>query len=38
MTYDDVKTLLDYHYWARDRTLDALERSDPRRVHARSGQ
>ena len=25
MTYDDVKTLFDYHYWARDRTLDALD-------------
>ena len=25
MTYDDVKTLFDYHYWARDRTLDVLD-------------
>lgn len=25
MTYQDLKTLLDYHYWARDRMLDALE-------------
>jgi uncharacterized damage-inducible protein DinB len=23
MTLDDLKTLLDYHYWARDRVLDA---------------
>jgi len=25
MTYEDLTTLLDYHYWARDRMLDALE-------------
>ena len=25
MTYEDVKNLFDYHYWARDRTLDAVE-------------
>jgi uncharacterized damage-inducible protein DinB len=24
MTLDDVRTLVDYHYWARDRLLDAL--------------
>ena len=24
MTLDDVRTLLDYHYWARDRMLTAL--------------
>ena len=29
MTYDDVKSLLDYHYWARDRTLDAVEALSP---------
>jgi uncharacterized damage-inducible protein DinB len=29
MTYDDVKTLFDYHYWARDRTLDALDALTP---------
>jgi uncharacterized damage-inducible protein DinB len=23
MTHDDIVTLLDYHYWARDRLLDA---------------
>ena len=23
MTIDDVRTLLEYHYWARDRMLDA---------------
>jgi uncharacterized damage-inducible protein DinB len=25
MTLDDLRTLLDYHYWARDRLLEALE-------------
>jgi uncharacterized damage-inducible protein DinB len=25
MNLDDLTTLLDYHYWARDRLLDALE-------------
>jgi uncharacterized damage-inducible protein DinB len=25
MTVDDLRTLLDYHYWARDRMLAALE-------------
>jgi uncharacterized damage-inducible protein DinB len=25
MTVDDVRTLLDYHYWARDRMLAALD-------------
>jgi uncharacterized damage-inducible protein DinB len=25
MTYDDLLTLLDYHYWARDRMLTSLE-------------
>ncbi len=29
MTYDDVKNLFDYHYWARDRTLDALDALTP---------
>src|SRR4051794_7488897 len=24
MDYEDVRTLLDYHYWARDRVLDAV--------------
>lgn len=24
MTLDDLRTLLDYHYWARDRMLDAV--------------
>ena len=25
MNLQDLRTLLDYHYWARDRLLDALE-------------
>lgn len=25
MTVDDLLTMLDYHYWARDRLLDAVE-------------
>ena len=25
MTLDDLRLLLDYHYWARDRVLDAVE-------------
>jgi uncharacterized damage-inducible protein DinB len=29
MTLDDLKTLLDYHYWARDRVLDSAARLTP---------
>ena len=29
MTYAEAKTLLDYHYWARDRLLDAVEPLTP---------
>jgi uncharacterized damage-inducible protein DinB len=29
MTLQDLRTLLDYHYWARDRLLDALEPLSP---------
>ena len=29
MNPEDVRTLLDYHYWARDRALDAVERLSP---------
>ena len=25
MNVNDLRTLVDYHYWARDRLLDALE-------------
>ncbi|HXE80190.1 MAG TPA: DinB family protein [Vicinamibacterales bacterium] len=29
MTHDQLRTLLDYHYWARDRILDAAGRLTP---------
>lgn len=29
MTYEEVNALLEYHYWARDRTLDALDSLKP---------
>src|SRR5260221_7369758 len=29
MTLDDLKTLLDFHYWPRDRALDAVGRLTP---------
>lgn len=29
MTTQDLQTLLDYHYWARDRTLEAVEPLTP---------
>ena len=29
MTSDDLQTLLDYHYWARDRLLDAIDALSP---------
>lgn len=29
MTLDDLRTLFDYHYWARDRMLAAVERLEP---------
>ena len=29
MTVQDLRTLLDYHYWARDRMLDAVQRLTP---------
>jgi uncharacterized damage-inducible protein DinB len=29
MTYQDLQTLVDYHYWARDRVLEAVERLSP---------
>lgn len=29
MTHDDLLLLLDYHYWARDRLLDAVELLSP---------
>ena len=29
MTHADLRTLLDFHYWARDRMLDAIEPLTP---------
>lgn len=29
MNLSDLRTLLDYHYWARDRVLDAVEKLTP---------
>ena len=29
MTYDDLRLLIDYHYWARDRVLDAIATITP---------
>ena len=29
MTIEDLRTLLDYHYWARDRVLDAVDALTP---------
>jgi len=29
VTLDDIKTLLDFHYWARDRALDAAAKLTP---------
>ncbi|MGB9145214.1 MAG: DinB family protein, partial [Acidobacteriaceae bacterium] len=29
MTYDDLRLLIDYNYWARDRVLDAVARITP---------
>ena len=32
MNYRDLETLLDYHYWARDRLLDAAGRLTPQQL------
>jgi uncharacterized damage-inducible protein DinB len=29
MTFQDLRTLVDYHYWARDRMLEAVDGLDP---------
>ena len=29
MNLQDLRTMLDYHYWARDRLLDALDALAP---------
>ncbi len=36
MTLEALLTLLDYHYWARDRLLDAVEKIAPSRRIART--
>ena len=33
MTIDDLRTLLDYHYWARDRMLEAVEALTPEQLN-----
>ena len=32
MNYGDLETLIDYHYWARDRLLDAAGRLTPQQL------
>jgi uncharacterized damage-inducible protein DinB len=32
MTLQDLRTMLDYHYWARDRLLDALQPLTPEQL------
>ena len=32
MTLQDLRTMLDYHYWARDRLLDALQTVAPEQL------
>lgn len=32
MTHAELETLLDYHYWARDRLLDAVEALSPEQL------
>ena len=32
MTTDEVRVLIDYHYWARDRVLDAVEALTPEQL------
>ncbi len=38
MTHADLRTLLDFHYWARDRMLDAIEPLTPEQLTQRSRQ
>ena len=37
MTLEALLTLLDYHYWPRDRLLDAVEKIAPSRFHKDMG-
>jgi uncharacterized damage-inducible protein DinB len=32
MTFQELETLVDYHYWARDRLLEAVERLTPEQL------
>jgi len=32
MNYEDLQTLVDYHYWARDRVLEAVEPLSPEQL------
>ena len=38
MNLQDLRTLLDYHYWARDRLLDAVAPLSSDEFHSRSRQ
>jgi uncharacterized damage-inducible protein DinB len=37
MNLQDLRTLLDYHYWARDRLLDAIEPLTPEQLNHDTG-
>ena len=37
MTLEALLALLDYHYWARDRLLDAVEEITPDHFHRNMG-
>lgn len=37
MNLDDLRTLLDFHYWARDRLLDAVEPLSPEQFNRDMG-
>ncbi len=37
MNLQDLRTLLDYHYWARDRMFEALEPLTPEQVNRDMG-
>ena len=38
MTLEALLALLDYHYWARDRLLDAVEEITPDHFHKEYGE
>jgi uncharacterized damage-inducible protein DinB len=33
MNFQELQTLVDYHYWARDRLLDAVDRLSPEQLN-----